>query len=135
MTYPDRGRVIGTTSVKLVSGILARSCTRFKSFAPAIVWLATTRMCGMACYSTSLPAAPACEPDAVAPAGCGTSAPPFRTPCTAPGTPYSYGPPTTVGTASKLKTGGGDDTCHSSVSARHGFAGARGPPRQLDTTL
>ena len=33
---------------------------------------------------------------AVAPAGCGTSAP-LNTPCTAPGTPYSYGPPTTVG--------------------------------------
>jgi len=54
-------------------------------------------------------------------------------PCTAPGTPYSYGPPTTVGTASKLKTGGGDDTCHSSVSDRHGLAGARGPPTQLET--
>ena len=57
-------------------------------------------------------------------------APPLKTPCTAPGTPYSYGPPTTVGTASKLKIGGGEETCHSSVSARHGFAGARGPPRQ-----
>jgi hypothetical protein len=60
----------------------------------------------------------------VAPAGAGTSAgfagP--KIPCTAPGTPYSYGPPTTVGTWSKLKTGGGEDTCHSSVSARHGFA-------------
>ena len=56
-------------------------------------------------------------------------------PCTAPGTPYSYGPPTTVGTASKLNTGGGEETCHSSVSARHGFAAARGPPRQLAARL
>ena len=38
-------------------------------------------------------------------------------------------------TASKLNTGGGEETCHSSVSARHGFAGARGPPRQLETML
>ena len=56
-------------------------------------------------------------------------------PCTAPGTPYSYGPPTTVGTLSKLKIGGGEDTCHSSVSAFHGFAGARGPPRHEATML
>ena len=56
-------------------------------------------------------------------------------PWTAPGTPYSYGPPTTVGTRSKLKIGGGEETCHSSVSARHGLAGARGPLRQLETML
>ena len=41
----------------------------------------------------------------------------LKMPCTAPGTPYSYGPPTTGGTASKLKIGGGEETCHSSVSA------------------
>ena len=35
------------------------------------------------------------------------------------------------GTRSKLKIGGGEETCHSSVSARHGLASARGPPRQL----
>ena len=46
-----------------------------------------------------------------------------------PGTPYSYGPPTTVGIASKLKIGGGDVTCHSSVSAFHGLDSAIGPPR------
>src|SRR3954467_12629327 len=70
------------------------------------------------------------------PAGAGSSAwGVLNTPCTAPGTPYSYGPPTTVGTSSKLKTGGGDETCHSSVSARHGFAGARGPPRHDATML
>ena len=56
-------------------------------------------------------------------------------PCTASGTPYSYGPPTTVGMRSKLKIGGGEDTCHSSVSARHGFADARGPPRHEATML
>ena len=71
----------------------------------------------------------------LAPAGCGTSAPLLNTPCTAPGTPYSYGPPTTVGTLSKLKIGGGEDTCHSSVSARQGFAAARGPPRHDEMTL
>src|SRR5581483_12013221 len=47
-----------------------------------------------------------------------------RTACCAPGTPYSYGEPTTCGISSKLKIGGGELTCHSSVSARHGFAGA-----------
>ena len=56
-------------------------------------------------------------------------------PCTAPGTPYSYGPPTTVGTRSKLKIGGGEETCHSSVSARHGFASARAPVRHERTML
>src|SRR5687768_4508757 len=45
------------------------------------------------------------------------SAPPRRTACLAPGTPYSYGPPTTCGISSKLNTGGGDVTCHSIVSA------------------
>src|SRR5919202_1107566 len=59
----------------------------------------------------------------------------LKMPWTAPGTPYSYGPPTTVGTRSKLKIGGGEDTCHSSVSARHGLAAARGPPRQEATML
>src|SRR6478609_6517980 len=48
----------------------------------------------------------------------------------APGTPNSYGPPTTRGISSKLKIGGGEDTCHSIVFARHGFAAARGPYRQ-----
>jgi hypothetical protein len=58
-----------------------------------------------------------------------------KTPWTAPGTPYSYGPPTTVGTLSKLKIGGGDDTCHSSVSARQGLASARAPVRHERTML
>src|SRR5215212_11021139 len=59
----------------------------------------------------------------------------WKIPWTAPGTPYSYGPPTTVGTRSKLKMGGGEETCHSSVRARHGFAAARGPPRHDATML
>src|SRR5205814_4396057 len=54
-----------------------------------------------------------------------------RTACCAPGTPYSYGEPTTCGISSKLKIGGGDVTCHSSVMPRHGFAGAIPPKRQL----
>src|SRR6202161_1188227 len=66
--------------------------------------------------------------DAVAGVGVGANVP-----CTAPGTPYSYGPPTTVGTLSKLNTGGGEETCHSIVIPRHGFFTARGPPRQLVT--
>ena len=53
------------------------------------------------------------------------------TACRAPGTPYSYGPPTTCGISSKLKIGGGEVTCHSSVSARHGFDSAIGPRVQL----
>ena len=72
-----------------------------------------------------------------APAGClsRACAGGWKIPCWAPGTPYSYGPPTTVGTRSKLNTGGGEETCHSSVSARHGFAGARAPPRHEATML
>ena len=54
---------------------------------------------------------------------------PLKTAWRAPGTPYSYGLPTTCGISSKLKIGGGDETCHSSVSARHGFAGAAAPLR------
>src|SRR5688572_1003926 len=60
---------------------------------------------------------------------------PFNTACTDPGTPYSYGPPTTCGISSKLKIGGGEETCHSSVRARHGLPGARGPEAQLATKL
>src|SRR6185503_2758804 len=56
---------------------------------------------------------------------------PLKTPCRAPGTPYSYGLPTTCGISSKLKIGGGELTCHSSVSERHGLAGAFAPKRQL----
>ena len=55
--------------------------------------------------------------------------------CFAPGTPYSYGPPTICGISSKLKTGGGDETCHSSVIARHGLAPAIGPRIQLTIAL
>src|SRR2546421_2608489 len=58
-----------------------------------------------------------------------------RTACCAPGTPYSYGEPTTCGISSKLKIGGGDETCHSSVNPRHGFASATGPNRMLVTML
>src|SRR5581483_6125486 len=69
---------------------------------------------------------------------CSAGAPvsaPERIACRAPGTPYSYGPPTTCGISSKLKTGGGDETSHSSVIARHGFPGAISPKRQLLTML
>ena len=58
-----------------------------------------------------------------------------NTACCAPGMPYSYGPPTTVGTLSKLKTGGGEDTCHSIVCARHGLAAAFGPCRHDEIML
>ena len=60
---------------------------------------------------------------------------PFKTAWRAPGTPYSYGFPTTCGISSKLKIGGGDETCHSSVSARQGFASAGAPRRMLMTML
>src|SRR5213078_405202 len=56
---------------------------------------------------------------------------PLKTACRAPSTPYSYGLPTTCGISSTLKIGGGELTCHSSVSERHGFASAAGPKRQL----
>ena len=49
--------------------------------------------------------------------------------------PERYGPPTTCGISSKLNTGGGELTCHSSVSARHGFDSAIGPRCQLVITL
>src|SRR5437763_3199297 len=46
---------------------------------------------------------------------------PFRRACRGPGTPYSYGLPTTCGISSKLKTGCGGETCHASVSERQGI--------------
>ena len=55
--------------------------------------------------------------------------------CRAPGTPNSYGPPTTRGISSKLKIGGGEETCHSIELARQGLAAARGPKRQLTIML
>src|SRR5439155_6700225 len=60
---------------------------------------------------------------------------PLKTACRAPATPYSYGLPTTCGISSKLKSGGGELTCHSRVSERHGLAAAAGPKRQLLTML
>src|SRR3712207_1467648 len=133
MTLPCRGAASGTTRWISLSGSCARSRTASSSFWPATVRLAATRTRGFA-YSLagSVGEAPVA---AAAPAGCSTGAPSLSTPWTAPGSPYSYGPPPTVGTVSKLKIGGGEETCHSSVSARHGLAAARGPPRQLDTTL
>src|SRR3954470_23360848 len=108
---------------------LARSRTQSMSFLPPTVRFATTRIFFNARYSF-LGAV------ATVPAGAGATSPGFlNTPWTAPGTPYSYGPPTTVGTVSKLNTGGGGETCHSSVRARHGLASARGPPRQLAIML
>ncbi len=55
--------------------------------------------------------------------------------CRAPGTPNSYGPPTTRGTSSKLKIGGGEETSHSIVFARHGLSPASGPHLQLTIML
>src|SRR5262245_1711315 len=97
-----------------------------------MVSFASTSTFGIGYCSSSWPALAACAPP---PAGClgRASSAGLKIPCTASGTPYSYGPPTTVGTWSKLKIGGGEETCHSIVSARHGLAEARGPLRQLET--
>ena len=99
---------------------------------PATVWFATTRMCFIALKSASL----CCDAVAVAvavatPANSGSGACTVTIAWRAPGTPYSYGPPTTCGGSSKLKIGGGELTCHSSVNARHGLADAIGPRAQL----
>src|SRR4051812_6604349 len=124
MMLPWRGLVRGThTTTRRPSSLAAAfSLTLASSPAPPRVSFATTRTV------LTRPASYSAVVVAWVPAGAGTSAP-LKTPCTAPGTPYSYGPPTTVGIASKLKIGGGEEPCHSSVSARHGFATARGPPR------
>ena len=63
---------------------------------------------------------------------CSVSSPPISggantTAWRAPGMPYWYGPPTTWGSASKLKIDGGEETCHSRVRPRQGFHGALGP--------
>ena len=79
----------------------------------ATVWLAMTRIVR---FSVSVSSPPISS-------GAKTTA--WR----APGTPYWYGPPTTCGVASKLKSDGGDETSHSSVRPRHGFHGAIGPLR------
>src|SRR5262249_35953531 len=64
-----------------------------------------------------------CSPAVGTGAGCGAP----KIACFAPGTPYSYGPPTTCGTSGKLKIGGGESTCHSSVIAFHGLPATFGP--------
>ena len=43
------------------------------------------------------------------------------------GFPYPYGQSVTVGISWKFSVSGGEGICHSRVSARHGFAGARLP--------
>src|SRR3954452_15036239 len=126
MTFPWRGRLRGTQTTTRQSGSPALiSRLRSDSCLPPRVSFATTRT-----VFTAPPYVVVVRAGGVAraPAGCVTSGR-LNTPCTAPGTPYSYGPPTTVGTVSKLNTGGGGPPCHSSVSARHGLAGARAPPR------
>src|SRR3954452_12504256 len=124
MTLPWLGCLRGTqmtTRVGLPEAALACSRTASMTGWPPIVSLATTRIV---------------RTGQCPPAAAGTGASGFlKTPWTAPGMPYSYGPPTTVGSSSKLKIGGGEETCHSSVSARHGFEPALGPPRQDATML
>src|ERR671922_2048979 len=128
MMLPWRGLVRGTQTTIRRSGSSAAFSLIFSSSGrPPSVSLATTSTV-FATERSSYSAVVV----AWLPAGAGTSAP-LKTPCTAPGTPYSYGPPTTVGTASKLNTGGGEETCHSSVSARHGLAAAFGPCRHEAT--
>src|SRR3954468_6947764 len=133
MMFPWRGRVCGTTT-KNREPCSARSLIRSSSGPPAIVSFARIRTVGTDQAPSS---ADDVEVDAGAPAGCfgRASSAGLKMPCTASGTPYSYGPPTTVGTASKLKIGGGGETWHSSVSQRHGLASARAPPRHEETML
>ena len=128
------GIVLGQMTVTRTGSVAGpRGGRRRSAASPATVWLATTRMCFIELKIASL-----CS--GVAPAS-GRRRPAPRPPAPAswtvtiawraPGTPYSYGPPTTCGGSSKLKIGGGELTCHSSVSARHGLAGAIGPRAQL----
>src|SRR3954468_14219901 len=104
MTFPWRGRLRGTQTTTRRSGSSALSSRmRSSRCLPPRVSFATTRT-----VFTAPPYVVVVRAGGVAraPAGCVTSGR-LNTPCTAPGTPYSYGPPTTVGTVSKLNTGGG----------------------------
>src|SRR6476661_5585413 len=129
MMLPWRGTTRGTQMTTRASPWPALSITASMSDWPPIVSLATARIVRTG-YSPPAGAGPAVAPAVAA----GTSGF-LKTPWTAPGTPYSYGPPTTVGRLSKLKMGGGEDTCHSRVRAFQGFEDARGPPRQDATML
>ena len=83
MMLPWRGFVRGTqTTTRAPCSAVAFSLMRASSGAPPRVSLATTRMVftTLASYSAVVVA--------WVPAGAGTSAP-LKTPCTAPGTPYS----------------------------------------------
>ena len=83
MMLPWRGLVRGTqTTRRMPSSSAAFSLMRASSGAPPRVSLATTRtvFTTLASYSAVVVA--------WVPAGAGTSAP-LKTPCTAPGTPYS----------------------------------------------
>ena len=134
---PDRpGPVLRDAEHEADIALRPRSRTASSSARPPSVSLATTRTVFDATSVLVLLARLGRPPPPAPAAAAGlASAGDLKMPCTAPGTPYSYGPPTTVGTVSKLKIGGGEETCHSSVSARHGLAAARGPPRQLATML
>jgi hypothetical protein len=90
-----------------------------------MVWLATTRIVFMPRLLRGSWSAARRRRRRAAWARCGASS----TPCTGSGDPVLVRPADHGGTLSKLKSGGGDVTCHSSVSERHGLPTARGPPR------
>ena len=92
-----RDRSPGATTTARIGPCSARRRTASRSSTPTSVSLATTRT--TARVDRRLELAHTC-------ASC--SAPPRSTACFAPGTPYSYGPPTTCGISSKLNTGGGE---------------------------
>ena len=52
----------------------------------------------------------------------------------APGTPYSYGSDRITGTRLKFSGGGGDESCHSRLRARHGLPTSGSRQNSMDIT-
>ena len=124
------------------SPLAASSRARSSSFWPPSVSLATTRIVRISASSSGgdQPARAPRRPPRNRPAARRPGRPRTSAPCEdrrarRPGRRTRRGRRRPTGTASKLKIGGGEETCHSIVSARHGLALARGPPRQEAMTL
>src|SRR3954463_4644667 len=120
MMLPCLGLLRGThTTTRASASPPARRLTSSSSLPPPRVSLATTRMVLIGCCSSYSVVGWAWVPAGVALASAGAAGRKGRG--RAPGPPYWWAPPTTGGPWSKLTTGGGEDPCHSSVSAFHGF--------------
>ena len=127
ITHDSLGSFCGQITVTRTGSVRALASTAAISASLATVWFATTRRCVsedmIASRCVGVAIATAAGNGVAIGFGEWTVTIAWR----ALGMPNAYGLPTTWGISSKLNTGGGEETCHSRVSARHGLDGAIGP--------